>query len=488
MIVAKNKEFLISLVNELRKLPNEIEWVEFKQNRAEPDQIGEYISALSNSSVLVGKTSAYIIWGIDNETHDIIGTSFSPYNTKIGNEELENWLLRLLSPKIDFQFNEFEVDDLPVVLLEISRATNQPVKFKNIEYIRIGSYKKKLKDYPELERKLWRIFDITPFESLIAAENVTQEVVLMNLDFPAYFDLLKLPLPENRDAILSALENDELITPSETGKYNITNLGAVLFAKSLTDYNHLRSKTIRVIFYKGNDRIETKKEFVNEKGYASGFRELIATIMLIIEGSEVIDGGIRMDNLLFPEIAIRELIANALIHQDFHQTGTYPMIEIFSNRIEITNPGTPLVKTDRFIDNPPKSRNEALASFMRRIGICEERGSGIDKVIFQTEFYHLPAPIFETSGENTRTVLFSRKTLREMESDDKIRACYFHACLKYVKREFITNESLRERFEIEKKNSAMVSRIIKETTQAGLIKPYDEKASRKFMKYIPFWG
>lgn len=83
------------------------------------------------------------------------------------------------------------------------------------------------------------------------------------------------------------------------------------------------------------------------------------------------------------------------------------MIEIFSDRMEITSPGLPLIKTERFLDSPPKSRNETLASFMRRIGICEERGSGIDKVVFQTERFHLPAPAFETTNEHTRAVLFS---------------------------------------------------------------------------------
>jgi len=488
MIAIKDEKFLISLVDELRKLPKETEWVEFKQNRAEPDEIGEYISALSNSAALVGKTFAYCVWGIDNDTHNIIGTSFNPCLTKIGNEELENWLLKLLSPKIDFQFNQINIDNHTVVVLEISRATHQPVKFKTIEYIRIGSYKKKLKDFPEHERKLWRIFEITPFEAMIAAEEINPEDILMLLDYPTYFDLLKLPLPENRDAIISSLENDNLIELSETGKYNITNLGAILFAKSLSDFRHLKHKTIRVIFYKNNNRIVTRKEITYENGYASGYKNLINNIMSIIEGNEEIQSGVRTNNLRFPEIAVRELIANALIHQDFHQTGTHPMVEVFSNRIEITNPGIALVKTDRFIDNPPKSRNEDLASFMRRIGICEERGSGIDKVIFETELNHLPAPIFEISGENTRAILFAHKTLREMEKEDRIRACYFHACLKYVNREFMTNESLRERFEIEKKNSAMASRIIKETSTAGLIKLHDETASRKFRKYIPFWA
>ena len=156
--------------------------------------------------------------------------------------------------------------------------------------------------------------------------------------------------------------------------------------------------------------------------------------------------------------------------------------------MEITNPGLPLVKPDRFLDSPPKSRNEALASFMRRIGVCEERGSGVDKVVFQTELYQLPAPLFETTDEHTRTILFAYQRLKDMDKQDRIRACYLHACLKYVQRDFMTNTTLRKRFGIEDRNSATASRIIKETWEANLIRPQDESASRKFMKYVPWWA
>jgi len=142
----------------------------------------------------------------------------------------------------------------------------------------------------------------------------------------------------------------------------------------------------------------------------------------------------------------------------------------------------------KILDSPPKSRNEALASFMRRVGVCEERGSGIDKVVFQTEYYQLPAPLFETTGEYTRAILFAYKELKDMDKEERIRACYLHACLRYVQRDYMTNTTLRSRFGIEDKNSATASRIIKETMQAEMIHPFDVSASRKFMKYVPWWA
>lgn len=181
-------------------------------------------------------------------------------------------------------------------------------------------------------------------------------------------------------------------------------------------------------------------------------------------------------------------MANALIHQDFFISGAGPTVEIFSDRMEITNPGTPLVEIERFLDSPPRSRNETLASFMRRIGVCEERGSGVDKVVFQTEYYQLPAPMFEVTGDNTRAVLFAHRSLTRMDKADRIRACYLHACLKYVNREYLTNSSIRERFGIEPQNIAVASRLIREAVEAGAIAPYDEAAAPKLMKYVPWWA
>ncbi|MCU7907142.1 MAG: putative DNA binding domain-containing protein [Candidatus Thiodiazotropha sp. (ex Epidulcina cf. delphinae)] len=488
MTVDRPTEYLIGLVQELRKLSAETEWVEFKHNRAEPEEVGEYLSALANSAALLGKVNAYMVWGVDNDTHDIVGTTFRPADKKVGNEELESWLLRLLEPKINFRFHAFEVHDKSVVLLEIGAAFRHPVRFKHQEFIRVGSYKKKLKDYPEKERTLWRVFDQVPFERAIAVEHVSSEEVLKLLDYPAYFDLLELPLPDGLAAILDALAKDELVHPCDAGDWDITHLGALLFAKKLDDFPGLKRKSMRVIHYKGRGRVQTLREQTGGKGYASGFEGLISFIMALVPSNEVIEQALRRAVPMFPELAVRELVANALIHQDLFVSGAGPMVEIFDDRMEITNPGEPLVDTQRFVDTPPKSRNEALASLMRRFRICEERGSGIDKVVDQVEFYQLPAPYFEAPEGFTRVVLFAHKPLNEMDKAERVRACYLHACLKWVMRDYLTNASLRERFGVEEKNKAAVSRYIREAVEEGLIKPFDEGASRKQMKYVPFWA
>jgi predicted HTH transcriptional regulator len=191
---------------------------------------------------------------------------------------------------------------------------------------------------------------------------------------------------------------------------------------------------------------------------------------------------------MFPQLAVRELVANALIHQDFFVTGAGPMVEIFDDRIEITNPGEPLVDTQRFLDTPPKSRNEALASLMRRFRICEERGSGIDKVVSQVELFQLPAPLFEKPEGFTRAVLFAHKELAAMDKADRLRACYLHACLRYVTRKAMTNRSVRERFGIADRNASTASRLLNEAVEAGLIVVPDPDVGSRVRRYLPFWA
>jgi predicted HTH transcriptional regulator len=351
-----------------------------------------------------------------------------------------------------------------------------------------GVLQKKLKDFPEKERALWRIFEHTPFERLIAAEGLTADDVLKLLEYPAYFELLGLPLPNGRDGVLEALLDDGMILKADSGMWSVTNLGAILLARKLATFKGLARKTVRVITYKGRSRVETLHEQSGTKGYAVGFEELMGAISSKVPPNEVMGRALRKSVPMYPEVAMRELVANAIIHQDFLVTGAGPMVEIFEDRMEITNPGKPLVNTDRFLDTPPKSRNEALASFMRRVGVCEERGSGVDKVVFQMEFNQLPAPAFEAPEDNTRAVLFAHRPLTRMDKDDRIRATYLHACLRYVNRDAMTNTTLRERFGIEPQNSAMASRLIKEAILAGRIRLQDLDAAHKLKKYVPFWA
>ncbi|HRQ87158.1 MAG TPA: ATP-binding protein [Bacteroidia bacterium] len=485
-----NELSLRSRLDGLLALPVETEWVEFKHNNADPVQIGEYLSALSNAAVLHEQRRAWMAWGIRDSDHAVVGTTFQPRRSKVGNQDLEGWLTTQTFPRVDFRIHEFEYEaGIPVVLFEIIPCWHTPVRFGDHEFIRVGSTKRRLKDYPEKERDLWARFRRTPFEKSVCAENISGAKVLELLDYPALFDLLALPLPEGRSGILEKLVQERFIEEAGPDSFHITNLGGILFAKKLTDFEPLSRKAVRVIVYKGRNRVHTIREQAGGKGYANGFEGLVRYTNEQLPANEVLGEAFRREVRMFPEIAIRELVANALIHQDFTVTGDGPKIEIFDDRVEITNPGRPLIDPLRFVDEPPQSRNEHLAALMRRMNICEERGSGIDKALFAIELHQLPAPEFRVTDLHTVATLFAAMPLNRMEKSDRVRACYLHACLRRVSNEFMTNESLRIRLGLPDKDYPKASRIIRDTIETGLVKPHDPgNRNRKHAKYLPFWA
>jgi len=469
------------LLEDLRALPHESEWVEFKQNKAIPENIGEYLSALSNSACLENKEYGYLVFGIENETHEVKGTDFYPKKRKVGNQELENWLATLLDPRIDFKIFEFELKEKHIVIFQVDVTLNTPIRFKGIAWVRVGSYLKPLKDHPEKERKIWLKARKTIFEKQYAKRNISGDAVLSLIDYPGFFRLVKQNLPANKNAILDKLCQERLVE-TKGEKFHITNLGAILFAVDLNKFEGLERKAPRVIIYKGNNKLKTEKEHTESKGFAVGFEGLLTYLNDMLPTNEEIGRVFREEVKIYPELAIREIVANAIIHQDFNISGMNTMIEIFNNRIEITNPGKPMINTDRFIDHSPISRNEMIAGLMRRMGICEERGSGIDKVIENVEVFQLPAPEFISGDLYTRVILYAPKTHRQMSKPDKIRACYQHCCLKYVSGEYMTNQTLRQRFDIDDKSYPIISRIIRDSINEGLISEYE-----KSRMYVPYW-
>lgn len=313
------------------------------------------------------------------------------------------------------------------------------------------------------------------------------QAVIELLDTQTFFELLKLPYPTERAGVIDRLTRDRL-TDAANGTFAIRRLGALLLAKRLDDFPDLARKAARVVVYSGASKLETRLDQIGAKGYAVGFQGLVRFVMTQLPQNEVIEDALRKEVKLVPEIVIRELVANALIHQDFTIGGASVMVEIYSNRVEISNPGEPIVPVERFIDGY-QSRNERLADLMRRMGICEEKSSGIDRVVQAAEVYQLPAPDFRAGHRRTVVTIFGLKPFEEMDRNDRVRACYQHCALKWVMSERMTNQSLRDRFRLAEDKAAIASQIIAATIEAEMIKP-DESVgtSRKFARYLPFWA
>lgn len=481
-------ENLELLVKELCKHTEELTWLEFKRDNYTPDMIGEDISALANAAALDERNFAYFIWGVDDSTHEIVGTQYNLQNLKKGNQELENWLRGSLSLNADFEYNTISIDGKIVGILIIHCAMNNPVTFKKIEYIRVGSYTKKLIDYPSIQARLWNKLHNKKFEEMLAKQNIDVNSVLQILDYKKYFDLMHIPIPESKLEIIHYLQEENCVIKEDNGLYSITNMGAVLLAHKLSDFPKIARKAPRVIQYEGNNRLNMLRDNIMEKGYANEFEHILEYIESLTPMREDIENGLRTKKASYPGIAIRETVANSLVHQDFSISGTGPTIEIFANRIEVINSGTPLVDIKRIVDNPPRSRNEKLASLMRRFRICEELGTGWDKIVIACEMLRLPAPKIELYEDSTKVTLFAAIKFSSLSLEDKLWAVYLHACVMQIQGEQLTNSSLRERFGLQSTSAGSISRLIKEAVRNNLIKPLDPTTSNKYMKYIPAWA
>lgn len=478
----------ITLVNDLLSSNNEHTCVEFKHNNESKEMIGKLISALSNAARIEQQDFAYVIWGIEDGTKKIVGSTFNPETKKSGNQVFVMWLSQMLQPRLAFTFRKVYHPDGNLVLLEIPAALNTPVEFDKTAYIRIGSATPRLSEYPEHYQKL--INNLRPYswEKAVAKAFVTADDVVKLLDYTSYFKLTNQTLPDNKAGILERLQGDHLIKKDVGGHWNITNLGAILFAENLDDFDtSLSRKGIRFVSYDGENKASTIKQRIDGKrGYARAFEGVVTYINDLLPVNEYIGSTQRESVLLYPEIAIRETIANALIHQDFTISGAGPLIELFNNRLEVTNPGKSLVQTDRMIDLPPRSRNEALASLMRRMKFCEEQGTGLDKVIISIEVHQLPPPKFQELNDAMRVVLFAPRTFAEMTVTERVRACYQHAIIKYLEGGKMKNSTLCERFGIEKKNAAQTTKVINKALEMKVIKVSDPEHPRG--GYEPIWA
>lgn len=478
----------LDLINELLAQPAETTWLEFKGSNADPEMIGKRCSALSNAARLEGRDCAYLIWGVEDETHAILGTDFNPDTKKIGGQVLPLWLANSLQPSIAFSFRTVQHSGGRLVLLEIPAATGAPVAFNSVPYIRIGSATPKLSDYPQRYQLLIERLQPYRWEQGIARQYASGDEVLNLLDYSHYFRLTKQPLPDNRSGIFDKLEADRLIVRDVGERWNITNLGAILFATRLSDFDAgLARKAVRFVAYGGKNRAATvTHRHDGQKGYAIGFEGLVSYLNDLLPKNEHIGSALRQAHPLFPELAIRELVANALIHQDMTISGAGPQIELFADRIEISNPGIPLVKPERMIDLPPRSRNAELASLMRRMGICEEQGSGLDKVLEQVELFQLPPPLFRAEESSTQVVLYAPRSFADMTPEERVRACYFHAVLRFLSGDKMKNASLCTRLGIAPKNAAQASAVITKALDAGLIRIADPDHPRA--GYVPHWA
>ena len=423
-----------------------------------------------------------------DDNHAVVGARFQLESAKYRRQPLQFWLSQILQPGVAISFRTIQHPEGSLVLLEIPAATSTPVEFDKTAYIRIGSATPRLADHPERQRALWNSLRPYAWEAGVARQFVSTGEVFHLLDYRSYFELLDRPVPESTEGTLESLESERLISHDVGGKWNIHNLGAILLANDVGEFeSRLARKAMRFVVYDGHGRAATVTHRMDfPLGYASGLARLNVHINTLIPSPEEGSATVRKARPLFPAVAIRELTANALIHQDMTISGAGPTVELFRDRIEITSPGAPLVEPERFIDFPPRSRNEALASLMRRMGLCEEQGTGIDKVVEAIEEVQLPPPEFRAEEDATRVTLFGPRRFADMTTGERLRACYQHAVLLYLRGQRMKNATLRERFGVDSRNAAQISAVIRRALDESLIRSADPERPRS--GYVPYWA
>ncbi|UOQ78060.1 putative DNA binding domain-containing protein [Hymenobacter sp. 5516J-16] len=380
-------------LDQLLQLHSENEVVEFKEakNTFDFDKLGQYFSALSNEASLQGTEAAWLVFGVDDQKQ-VVGTSFRQDSGKL--QSLYREIADQTGNRLTFRaIHEIFCEEKRVLLFEIPPAAlGSPTSWKGHYYGRDGESLGPLN--PDERRRLeWQGQTITPFERRFAFLNASVSHILSLLDWEGYYKLFNYPKPTNAQDVVARFVMDKIVI-RENQVLHITNLGAVLFARDLRQFDQLEYKRLRIIFYDGTGRTGGKQEHTGHRGYALGFENALNWLNEKLPNREEIGSARRVHIATYPPKAIRELLANALIHQNFDTSGSAPMVEVFTNRIEVSNPGVPLINVLQFLNHLPVSRNEAIAATMHALDFCERRGSGIDRIVEECEKHLLPAPDF----------------------------------------------------------------------------------------------
>ena len=475
------------LLESLCSHSKETEWIEFKENNFHAEAIGKYVSAVANSAMLNNEERGYIVFGVKDQTHEIVGTKVTPDTEKVGTDTFLFWLTKQLTPRINVELCQFNYDNKKISMLIVDPGYQQPVKFQGRAYIRVDTSLQPLGNYPERERGIWAITNRFSFEEAIIAPNLSFHQIKELFSV----ETLLRGLGQSRisdDGAVDFLLREKLAQDNKQGGYDATNLLAISVAHDLRTWSLMERKGARVVTYRGKDKLNAADDVPGRKGYAIAFPAILAHIMERIPHREQLEHGIRRTIYEIPEEAIRELLANALIHQDFTTSGDGPLVEIYSDRIRFVNPGRPLIDTERFIDAPPRSRNVKLAHLMRRLGLCEERGSGIDRALTAIEKSILPPPLFQVVEDTTVVTVYRRRAFADMSKEERIRACYQHACLRIESGEHMSNASFRIRLGLPEKQYPQVSLVIRDALASGVIRPLDEEQANRNARYVPYWA
>lgn len=473
-----------ALHDSLHPIPAELNLIDWKSGLSPNTQrLAQHICAFANEP-----GGGFFAFGVEDSGYDFCSFSREEGEEivkKMGNIAANNLCLPI---KVEHQISEFEGH--PVLFFHIPEQSIKPVYLRGQDiyeaYYRTAGSTRKMPKHV-VNRLLAQQQGIA-FEEMTARTCQSIDEILSMVDYKFLIKKVDKGEPTSKEAIANLLQEYK-ICRQNGDKWEITNLGAILFANNLADFPQFESKYVIARKYQGDSNRFLERDLFFRKGYACGLEEMVEQIMNLMPRIEDFSTTARGDKYPYPKVAVRELLANACIHQNLEMDGTNVCVEIFNNRLSISNPGAPLVDVNRLIDTLPVSRNNKLAEVMFYLHLCEKRGSGMDRTVASLEEMHLPPYKVITGQEFTRVFIYPEKSYKEMTKQEKIQACYQHTCLLFEEGKQMTNQSLRERLSIGKNNSAGASRIINDTIEVGLIKvAANDNESKKFSSYIPYYA
>ena len=407
-----NDAEFISLLDRLRDEPHETEWLEFKANSHESQEIGEYLSALANAVALLGKSKSYLVYGIEDGTHTVVGTSFDPITEKVkGNQLLPLWLSLGLHPNVGFEIHPFEYQGKRVVLFSINPAFDRPVKFYGKAYIRDGTSKTELSRYPDKERQLWN-------RRVDWSAQVCETATIEDLDEAAIAKARKefiIKYPAQTEAVEGWTDITFLNKAKVTIQGRITNTALLLLGKPESS-TLMNPAVARISWFLKNERKEDLDyEHFDPPFLMSGDRLLARIRNLTVR--ELPSGTLfPIEMTQYDTWVIREALHNCIAHQDYCLCGRIQVVET-PDALLITNVGSFLPGTIENViyqDAPPEIyRNPFLAMAMVHLNMIDTQGGGIKRMFQRQRSRFFPMPDYDLSQPERVAVKISGRILDE---------------------------------------------------------------------------
>ena len=406
------QEYLIALVDQLRSYPAETEWLEFKRNHVAPEEIGEYISALANAACIGNQLRAYLVFGIDNETHKVLGTTFDPYTAKAkGNQDLLPWISSLLQPNPGIEVLMADHPDGRVVMLELGSARDRPVLFSGRGYVRVGSSKTDIAKHPEKERTIWLrgsdwsaeacdkagIEDLDPDAIALAREQFCIKHPSQSVELDAWDDLTFLnkarllkrgAVTNTAILLLGRPESSTLLSPA------VSKLSWILkdAENRELDYEHFGTPFLPL-----GDRLLGRIRNLMVRALPSG-------TLFPLELTQ------------YDPWVLREALHNAIAHQDYRRHARIVVVE-FPDRVMLTNAGEFLpgsVETVIEQDAPQLLyRNPFLTDAMVELNMIDTQGGGIKRMFETQRRRSFPLPDYHLETSTQVDVVISGRILDE---------------------------------------------------------------------------